>query len=342
MRMRVGSPIVFAIRSRSGSTGIASIITKAFRRDERGRLRHAGAMEKREEAAGATSIVQTRAEVEAVLTDPHCRVRPLAEPVPSGLGRTSAARIFGNLVRMNDGPAHTSRRSAVAAALASFDEAVVREHARAIAARLLDESLDVNRFQFRLPVSVLAKLLGAADDALPDIVDDVAALAHAFAASGDAAAVARGASAADRLLARIAPFGEVDLENTIGFLTQSYDATAGLIGNALLAVARRTAGANNIVREEAFAVVDRVAHEDPSVLTTRRYRDGETIVVQLAAADLPFGFGPHACPGQRIASTIAAAAIETLLARIDPNEAARRVTYRPSPNLHVPIFGSTE
>jgi cytochrome P450 len=54
------------------------------------------------------------------------------------------------------------------------------------------------------------------------------------------------------------------------------------------------------------------------------------------------GVGPHACPGRRIATTIATAAVAQLLAngfaieRLDPNP-----PYRPSANTRIPLLGQS-
>ena len=53
-----------------------------------------------------------------------------------------------------------------------------------------------------------------------------------------------------------------------------------------------------------------------------------------------FGAGPHACPGEALAATIAAAGVEPILGSgVDLERLAERVTYRPSANVRVPLFG---
>jgi cytochrome P450 len=52
-----------------------------------------------------------------------------------------------------------------------------------------------------------------------------------------------------------------------------------------------------------------------------------------------FGSGPHACPGETIATTIATAGVRAVLAGgVEPERLAGRVSYRPSANTRVPIF----
>ena len=50
-----------------------------------------------------------------------------------------------------------------------------------------------------------------------------------------------------------------------------------------------------------------------------------------------FGFGPHACPGEAVAVTIASAGVARLLAAgVEPGRLA--FTYRESVNTRVPLF----
>src|SRR5262249_11182566 len=86
--------------------------------------------------------------------------------------------------------------------------------------------------------------------------------------------------------------GDAVVANAIGFLSQSYEATAGLIGNTLLWLGRHP----ELERAVPAAVLEVVRH-DPSVQNTRRFvahdgqvagvemRAGEAILVILAAAN---------------------------------------------------------
>jgi cytochrome P450 len=142
--------------------------------------------------------------------------------------------------------------------------------------------------------------------------------------------------------------------NAAGFLLQAYEATAGLIGNTLLALGR-----NPRLREAGLdKVIEEVLRLDPPVQNTRRFvaragtiagremSEGDAILVVLAAANrdpaaplFSFGAGRHACPGQTLAVTIAKAGVERALAAgVDPGPLAREVSYRPSANVRIPLF----
>src|SRR5262249_59006443 len=113
--------------------------------------------------------------VRAVLTSPLCRVRPASEPVPRSLLGSAAGEIFGQLVRMSDGPAHLSTKLSVSGHLGSMNPAVVVQQAAACARRLAEELEPARHFDrladfaFRLPVYLIAGLLGFPLDRPPPI-----------------------------------------------------------------------------------------------------------------------------------------------------------------------------
>ncbi|HET9228555.1 MAG TPA: cytochrome P450 [Thermoanaerobaculia bacterium] len=265
--------------------------------------------------------------VNAVLTSNICRVRPTAEPVPKALLGSSAGEIFGQLVRMNDGPVHRALKGKVQSLLESMDASgPSREWAR----RLPPDPAVIS---FRLPAYVIGNLLGVED--LPRLADLVSDFAPALAPGSTPEQVERGREAAGHLLDLIPD------ANRIGFLFQAYDSTAGLIGNTLLALASEPG--------DVHQTLLKVLRTDPPVQNTRRFvaedgivagralKEGDTVLVLLVGT--PFGTGPHACPGERLAVTIAQAGIEALLeAGIDLQRLTRNVTYRPSANVRIPIL----
>jgi cytochrome P450 len=195
-----------------------------------------------------------------------------------------------------------------------------------------------------------------------------------MAAARELLEIGRALASADGLVATLArhargPDADAVVANALGFLSQSYDATAGLIGNTLVALARRPE-----LREPDLVprLVMEVARHDAPVQNTRRFvaadavvagqamKAGDAVLVVLAAANrdpaanadparfeldrraprtFTFGLGPHACPGAMMATTIAAAGVTALLAAGVPlDRFAEGVRYRPSVNARIPVF----
>jgi len=350
-------------------------------------------------------VAARAADVGAVLASDLCRVRPPAEPVPRAIVDTEAGSIFGRLVRMNDGPAHAAARRVVAAALASPRPADVRAtsrdlaHAQAAALDLRHRPTRVMEVAFDVPARVMGRLLGLEEALLDGVVAWTSDFVRGIAAGADADRRERGARAAARLeqalaarerqrghglladLAREAeraggPALSVVVANALGFLSQPYEATAGLIGNALVTLSRDEA-LRRQVRAEPGRVADlvqEVLRHDPSTHNTRRYvarrglvagvevDEGDAILVVLAAANrdpelnrepdafrlvrpdrrlLSFGHGPHACPGDVLAGAIAGGVVEALLdARVPLEDLAETRRYLPSVNVRIPVFSA--
>jgi cytochrome P450 len=334
----------------------------------------------RDDALGLWVAASAEA-VAAVLASDLCRVRPPAEPVPRALVGSPAGEIFRHLVRMTDGPGHAPCKHAVAATLGSFGEtetaAASRKWARRLAGEIRpDSSKGLVGFHFRLPVYTVASLLGVPLEELPPVFSWTSDLVAAFAPASTAEQIERGQAAAvslRELFGSLGPGdGDVIVANRIGLLVQSHDATAGLIGNTLVALGR-----NRDLRERVAAdpdllpaVLQEVLRHDPPVQNTRRFvardgdvagqrmREGDAVLVLLAAANrdpaanpsperfdpcreerriFTFGAGIHACPGDALAVAIALAGVERLLlAGLDLERFAAAVTYRPSANARIP------
>jgi cytochrome P450 len=162
--------------------------------------------------------------------------------------------------------------------------------------------------------------------------------------------------------------------NAIGFMTQAYEATAGLIGNTLRALSAQPALRASVAAEPARleSVIREVLRHDAPVQNTRRFvaedgviagqrmAAGETALVVLAAANhdaaanprperfeaaradrrtFTFGAGPHACPGETLAVSIARAGIAGLLAHgLDLDALPAHPAYQPSGNVRIPVF----
>jgi cytochrome P450 len=351
----------------------------------------------RDEALGLW-VAASAAAVTAVLENAACRVRPPAEPVPRALLGSPAGEIFGDLVRMNDGARHAAMKPAVMRALGGIDSAKVAQAARDWLDRTIADRGEalchgtLDEIIFELPVAVVAALLGVQPALMPEATTAIGDFVRCIAPGSSADQLARGKRAAADLLAlfKALPAGAGLLQrlrdemgdeaggfviaNAIGFLFQTHDATAGLVGNALLAATvHRDAyqRAGDSTRVNAF--VHEVLRFDPPVQNTRRFlagdaviagqamREGDAVLVVLAAANrdgsvnpeperfdidrrertiFTFGRGRHACPGETIATAIAAVAVERLVPRLTGLDGmAESVTYRPSANARIPVFG---
>jgi len=336
--------------------------------------------------------------VAAVLTNHLCRARPANEPVPKSLLGSPAAEIFRHLVRMNDGERHCPFKQAVSAALASIDPVHAAQQSEKWARFLLEEggSKDLSRFAFHLPVYVMGSLLGVRQEMLNQTALWVGDFARCVAPASSSEQIERGKTAAGHLIEMFrSPQGHEDgllnalareakragreeadviVANGIGFLSQAYDATAGLIGNTLLALASRPELRDQVSADPDILrpVIQEVLRYDSPVQNTRRFlaedgivagekmKAGDAILVVLAAANrdpsvnpsperfdifrkerriFTFGVGAHACPGESLATTIAKAGVEQLMAfGVAIERLAETMTYRASANTRIPIF----
>ncbi|MFC5610067.1 cytochrome P450 [Variovorax soli] len=305
----------------------------------------------------------------AALVHPALRVRPPAEPVPRAIAGTPAGELFGRLVRMNDGPLHEAHKPVLQRALAGLNaddaQAAVQQAAQAIAvsARSLED------WCFGLPVASVAALLGFDRSQLAPLAAWTREFVACLSPLSSGAPLQQASHAAMQLLAGFEALAapsprpasllaatmqqaegnsavqrRVLLANLVGLLSQTCEATAGLLGNSLVALgrepglrARFDADAGPAI---ALAVVAEAARHDPAVQNTRRFaaealhfsgadlQAGDAILLLLASAQrdpafeahapdrfelqrsqrrlLGFGHGPHACPGQALAQQLAA------------------------------------
>jgi cytochrome P450 len=347
-------------------------------------------------------VAASAAAVTAVLTSDVCRVRPIAEPVPSMLVDSPAGTIFGRLVRMNDGARHGSMKRAVTSTLEAMDSVHVAAMSRAWARSLVDELSPrddpsrITELASRLTAHVIASLLGVPPDVVPQTARWTADFVRGLGPGASAEHLERGKTSARHLLAlgrsllsggtsegllpSLARHGggqdsESIVANGLGFLSQSYEATTGLIGNTLVALARHREARSAVVvdRDRLHPVLIEVLRHDAPIQNTRRFvaedaavagvgmNAGDAIVLVLAAANrdpavnpeparfdparlaprtFTFGLGAHSCPGTALATTIAAAGVDALLtAGVALDELAEIVSYRPSVNARIPLFG---
>ena len=322
-------------------------------------------------------IVASADLVETALADPRLLVRPPAEPVPPALLGSEAGQFFGRLVRMTDGEVQQALKRAIGTTLGALTPEKISA-AAARASRLIGLTGEaplavrlIHAQQGLAPLTV-ALLLGVAEAELVPLLageaGPVSSLVRAIAPGADAGTVRAGSEGVVLLRQLLAETGEgvlaelvrqaaregipaeVALDNAIGFLTQSFDATAGLIGAVALALGRLPGAAFAHLESAAGrrAFLHEVARHDPPVHNTRRFAGevldfagerlpaGAGLLLLLAAAShdparyheperfdpardnrwLPsFGSGRHACPGQAIAFAVADAVLLALLPR---------------------------
>ena len=347
-------------------------------------------------------IAARAATVAEVFDNPACRVRPLAEPVPLALLGSSAGEILRRLVRMNDGVTHTLGKGVLERALAGLPASRVVVRARAIASQTLprpDTFADLNAWVFDTPVSVVADLLGLTPAGIPAIVASVRDFVRCLAPSSDDAQLAKASVAAsalrdtldaqrrvalpaDSLMNRVCHQAQIAnwtddsalLANLVGLLSQTYEATAGLLGNSLVALASH-AGLLHQVRDHPDGwrqLVLETSRHDASVQNTRRFismpthiagvglQAGDVVVLLLAAANrdpafnahpeqfllhrpdrctFSFSRGAHACPGQALAAEIVSTALTCLFETWSEKEVADLAwTYHSSANARLPMF----
>jgi cytochrome P450 len=351
-------------------------------------------------------VASSAAVVRAVLTSDLCRVRPPDEPIPKALLGSPAATLFGHLVRWNDGEQHRSCKQAVQACLQSIEARSTAELSRTWARLLLGESQPqtasrLQDFAFHLPVYVIASLLGVPQEELHHTAVWVSEYVRGLAPASTPAQVEQGKGASRHLLdlfhallsrhqagldqsllaglaweARRAGCEETEgiVANGIGLLSQAYEATAGLIGNTVVALASHRNVRDQVAADPRLLrlVIEEVLRYDPPGQNTRRYlaqqgqvagqamQEGDGILVVLAAANrdpalnphperfdihrkerhmFTFGAGPHSCPGETLAATIAQAGVEQVLASgADLAQLATTVVYRPSVAVRIALL----
>ncbi|MFE0459311.1 cytochrome P450 [Kitasatospora sp. NPDC058965] len=336
-------------------------------------------------------VAADAASVTAALAAAELRVRPPAEPVPTGLLGTAAGAVFGDLVRMTDGPDQQRLKHVVLDALGEADPA----EAGKLAAERTRQSLEraggpgFEELMFQVPARVVAALCGLDAGLEPeaarlvgDFVQCIPAGATAEQQRAAAVAAARlqellgpgltGAEPTGLLAALVRAAGRHDwpqvaplLANAVGFLSQTYDATAGLIGNALLALREQPAG-------ELTALAREVARHDAPIQNTRRFaalpwrfgtgtvQPGQAVLLVLAAANrdpaanpdphafdpgrtaphcFTFGAGRHRCPGADLAVAITAGVLDELLAHgFEAAALPAGPRYRALANARIPLL----
>jgi|HubBroStandDraft_1064217.scaffolds.fasta_scaffold05175_3 cytochrome P450 len=293
-----------------------------------------------------TELVTDDAEVRAILADPAFQVPP-APPVPITETGT-LAWLRAHVARFCDGQVHDRRRELVERELAAIDPPGLRTAAAELTSTVLtgQELARAGRAPFdamllarQVPVAVLAGALGVTADLSAKVVGAVLASASGY-PNPDLA----GPDADDGVRFLATALGPADadlLANRIGLLEQACDATAALIGNALIAAFADVGSRIDTLTQTgplpqtdtADEVIARTLTDDPPVRRTRRLSpDGTQVTVDISAC--PFGAGRRPCPGADQAKALAAGVLDAMLPVCEL--ADQRLSYLPSPNLRMP------
>jgi cytochrome P450 len=339
--------------------------------------------------------------VTEVLASDRCGVRPLAEPVPTTLIGSEAGEVFRRFIRMNDAAGRQHLKRALAAAIGSIDESRVIDKADEYARLLCRSGGRPSTIASRLPACVVADLLGVPVERVSYVSELIDDFVRCLAAGSDANVLDRGKAAAKRLSHYFRSLlADLDVQksdslmavvsrelkragcedddmavaNAIGFMFQTYEATAALILISLLALSIRADMRESVAvdHDRLRSFVAETIRFDSPVQNTRRYvnqageiaghhvQAGDAVLVLLAAANrdpsanaraerfeidrtnrrvFTFGLGSHACPGESLATTIAVQGIAGVMrSGLDLASLAIAVRYRPSPNVRMPEF----
>jgi cytochrome P450 len=294
--------------------------------------------------------VSTPPDVAAALTAPALHV------IPPRAGAGPAAELVARMARFCDGEAHQRRRSLTVQLMPYVSE--IARQAAGHAGRYLrqqppPEPLDVMPLARRLPALAIARAMGLAELAAARAADLTGRLCDALSAGphrATAGSVPDADQAASDLCATLLPLGladEDEMAAAVSLLFQARDATAALIGAAVLASAGGEPGPTAVRVESAL-------RREAPVQCTRRRAAADTTIgaaviprgsdvwIFLAAAELgngtpaTFGSGPHGCPGAPAATAIAREVLSVLDAGGWRPVADQRIDYEPRPNLRLP------
>lgn len=318
-------------------------------------------------------VASSAAAVAAVLNHPACRVRPPQEPVPRAIAGRPAGDVFARLMRMNDGLRHGCPRAAMAAPLQQLGaidlQPWLAQWRPALSAP--QGANDLQRWQWRLPVALLAGLLGIAAERREDLARRTGEFVACLSPLSNAEQLQAADSAAQHLIQQMqalldapqhSPFLRAILERSQGLAPE--DLQANLLG--LLAEPSLCQRLSQDPDRLSAWLLQR-QRLDPPVQNTRRFvatactllgvdlQAGETVLVLLAAANhdpalaavtgcdpayqgFSFGSGTHRCPGQGLALNIVQSLLQQLLSSPGLSTLTLDWNYLPSVNGRLPLF----
>jgi cytochrome P450 len=299
-------------------------------------------------ARGGQWIVSTPPDVAAALTTPALHV------IAPSAGAGPAAELVARMARFCDGEAHRRRR-AVTVRLLPPVAAVTRhaaDHAvRYLRARAAADQLDIMPLARALPAEAIARAMGLNGPAAAKAADRTGRLCDALSAGPRHAGTVRTAdAAASELGAALRPLGlsdEDEVAAAASILFQARDATAALIGAAVLAPRPPESGQTAVrvqsaLRREAPVQCTRRTASTDTPIGGALIPRGSDVWIFVAAAELgngapaTFGGGPHGCPGAAAATAIACEVLTILDAGGWRPVAGQRIDYETRPNLRLP------
>ena len=217
-------------------------------------------------------------------------------PPPSSIGCGATAALRAAMARFSSGDPHAQRRVEVDRVLGGLDAVVVRSTAAEITTRLIGSHPWVDAvadLAFRVPTETMSVVLAVPGDHAK-LVDGIRAIAAVI--GRGSAATESADKATEREIDACASTGG-NAVAMVSLLYQTHDATAALLVETILARHRDTARASAVNQTSRVAVTDTVIGDVP-------VSAGSTVVLDLAAAGMEFGAGPHQCPGRLVAEAI--------------------------------------
>ncbi len=313
-------------------------------------------------------LVSAPHDVAAALSCTALAVTPPLDP--SG----AAGELLARMARFANGEAHTLRRALVMRLMPPLP-AVVTATGNLASEYLLRRTttFDIMPMARTLPAEVLAKAMGLAEADAKMAARLTGQLCAAV--SPTLAVVAESRADADRaagelcaVLHRCGLHDDEEIAAAVSILFQARDATAALIGTAVLAApfgrpvgharrSRRAAASGPASWRQANSPAQRVDHvlrNEAPVQCTRRTAIADVLVgdtavpagsavwIFVAAAEqgsgMPatFGAGPHRCPGASLATAIARQVVTVLDAEGWRPAAGQRIELESRPNLRLP------
>ena len=262
--------------------------------------------------------------------------------VPPSAADPRAQALLAKTARFSEGREHLERRAAAQAlmphpARARETARLLTGHAIADAGRFLD-AMPVAR---HVPVAALATCLGISHDDSDRVASLVGRLCDASAPSLLPRQPVDGLGEVTDELAAISAVacGSAGAgEAAVGLMFQARDATAGLVGSALLRADDRDfpeRAVEETLRRDApvqATTRGRAGPEDPPVLAWVVLATGDA-TLDIAPT---FGRGRHACPGHAVAAALASGVLDAFREAGWQAVPGQSVGYEPRPNLRVP------